>query len=481
MSSDVAELGTSTPNATEPDAGHAQGKAAVQDDRQQPKRAPRPNYGKIHARPLPVTVYPLPAFVPHNPLSFLRIVRVLLSQYLWPPSSHPEVLYRGYFSPETRSVHVTDAETVRALWEMGFFGKGSLSRSEPNWLDQEKRRRGLLAAETSEEVTSRRRKERREMKMERARKEREAIEQQLLQERQALKEQSGEFDARDATPENNRDGSMLKSEAEDIGLIPDQANGHTIEDLNGHLTNTKGKTVRFEDTVGKPSPVEKLATVAAISEDESTLVTGKMEQEADDPITNEEHLQLTLEETFFLTYGLGVLDVTEFGSTNAIRNPSLFELFRRHSYFPPSTPNSLRMDDPFLLSYVVYHHFRSLGWVIRPGIKFAVDYLLYNRGPVFAHAAFAVIIIPSYDHPYWSETPERRKETEAKREARNWWWFHCVNRIQSQVVKTLVLAYVEVPPPGPSERGDAHVGDLLRRYRIREFTMKRWVANRSRD
>ena len=45
----------------------------------------------------------------------------------------------------------------------------------------------------------------------------------------------------------------------------------------------------------------------------------------------------------------------------------------------------LRPDDEFLMNYVAYHHFRSLGWVPRAGIKFGVDWLLYNRGPVFDH------------------------------------------------------------------------------------------------
>jgi tRNA-splicing endonuclease subunit Sen2 len=52
-----------------------------------------------------------------------------------------------------------------------------------------------------------------------------------------------------------------------------------------------------------------------------------------------------------------------------------------------TTKPILRPDDPFLVSYVTYHHFRSLGWVVKPGIKFAADWLLYRRGPVFSHSA----------------------------------------------------------------------------------------------
>jgi hypothetical protein len=63
------------------------------------------------------------------------------------------------------------------------------------------------------------------------------------------------------------------------------------------------------------------------------------------------------------------------------------------SYFAAYTypiPSSLsvhrRFDNPFVVHYVVYHHFRSLGWVIKSGLKFCTDYLLYKRGPVFTHA-----------------------------------------------------------------------------------------------
>lgn len=146
------------------------------------KRHPRPNYNKLHARPLPLTTHPLPAFLPHNPLSLLRIAYALLSELFTQPSSHVEAPNTGYFSPETRSIHITDPKTIRALWEQGFFGKGTLSRSEPAWLEREKRRRGLTAVLTSEEYTQQRREDRLKFKQERARAQREALEEQLRKE-----------------------------------------------------------------------------------------------------------------------------------------------------------------------------------------------------------------------------------------------------------------------------------------------------------
>lgn len=52
----------------------------------------------------------------------------------------------------------------------------------------------------------------------------------------------------------------------------------------------------------------------------------------------------------------------------------------------PEPSLQLRPDNPFIVNYVAYHHYRSLGWTIKSGIKFCVDYLLYKRGPVFDHA-----------------------------------------------------------------------------------------------
>ncbi|KAJ9640030.1 tRNA splicing endonuclease subunit sen2 [Coniosporium tulheliwenetii] len=304
----------------------------------------------------------------------------------------------SYFSPETRSVHITDPKTVRALWEQGFFGKGTLSRSEPAWLEREKRRRGLTAALTSEEYTQQRREERLKFKQERARAQREALEEQLRKE------------------EGAPSAALNEAEAAEI------------------------------EQLVQPAGSEVEAPVANIQE---TAEAAPPEVSEEPIISNEEHLQLTLEEAFFLSYGLG----------------------------------ALQPDDPFLLSYATYHHFRSLGWVVRPALKFAGDFMLYARGPVFAHAEFVVVVLPSYSHAYWKE-PERRKECKRKEE-RSWWWLHCVNRVQGHVFKSLVLCYVEVPPllagGEGEEMGEGDVGGLLGRYRVREFVVKRWVANRSRD
>ncbi|KAI9822411.1 MAG: hypothetical protein M1827_000130 [Pycnora praestabilis] len=469
-----------------------------------PHRPQRPNYNQIHALPLPLVTYPLPTFIPHNPLSIIQIVYKYVSQGLFPPSSHEAVQYKGLFSPETRSIHVTDPATVRAFWEKGFFGKGTLSRSEPSWLDKEKRRKGLGVGETSEEVTRRRREGRKEFKKERAKKEREAIDEQLREEGKAHtirngvgKENgnlapsvSGNINGLPVQAILNNTGSdeSLSSYASANALATSAVNGgselHDGNKDSGSKSNS-GKSVRFSPHIEKRA---FLTNESRTSIDSSNLSLLPGMQEVKD-MHNEEHLQLTLEEAFFLVYGVGVLAIFDQETGSVIPTSVLLPLFRQHSYFPPCSQNSLQPDDPFLVSYVVYHHFRSLGWVVRPGIKFGVDYVLYNRGPVFAHAEFAVIILPSYSHPYWSDGSTRQKET-LNKERKSWWWLHCVNRVQAQVRKSLVLVYVEIPPPmehydavtkDANGRDGIDFGMFLKQYKVREISLKRWIPNRSRD
>jgi len=179
----------------------------------------------------------------------------------------------------------------------------------------------------------------------------------------------------------------------------------------------------------------------------------------------------------FLSYGLGVLNVLDPATQKPIPNTELFRLCRQYSHFP-SPLNFTSPDDPFMISYVVYHHFRSLGWVVRGGIKFSVDWLLYARGPVFTHAEFAVLVLPSYSHAYWSEEPDRRSYVNGK-EKKTWHWLHCINRVNSQVHKTLLLVYVDIPPPiGEDEERELGITGVLGRYSIREVMIKRFLYNR---
>ena len=475
----------------------------------------------LYSNPLPLKTFPLPTIIPHNPFSVLQFLYTWVSQIISPPTSHPAT-YMGVFSPSLRAVHVTDVTSIRALWEQGFYGKGSLSRSELSWLDREKRRIGEGASKTSEEVTRQRRAERQQVKWERARVQQEAIEAKRREEEAA--KMDGKVDERQGELVN---AVLGHKKGEDVGGAPTGpmqilSMPNSVADLTNNEKNVDGdeetstpapsdasapspsetrtsapltpsspsKAVRFSPTIeSKTIPARELLSTG--KESKLVLATPEDAEELPLVIKDKEHLQLTTEEAFFLHYGLGVLDIYDADSRTKIATSPLLSLFRRSSYFPVQPAAAVaKPDDNFMINYTVYHHFRSLGWVVRGGVKFGVDYLLYNRGPVFSHAEFAVMILPSYSDPYWKsgekdeEYPEGRKRyTEERLRQRGMWsWLHAVNRVNAQVKKTLVLVYVDVPAPlAEGEEAKMGIDEVFARYGLREVVLRRWVSNRSRD
>lgn len=83
-----------------------------------------------------------------------------------------------------------------------------------------------------------------------------------------------------------------------------------------------------------------------------------------EPFPVRETLHLTLEEAFFLSFGLGCLQVIDlFG--NCLSLDGMWQLF-------------CKSQKDFIQKYVAYHYFRSKGWVVKPGIKFGGDFCKFN-------------------------------------------------------------------------------------------------------
>jgi hypothetical protein len=197
----------------------------------------------------------------------------------------------GHYDPLTRSVWVTDPTHAQLLWQRGFFGKGSLSRSEPTWherrvhtltiLEQRKRetaaginrQQSLL---TAEELTAIRRKERLAAKIERA--------------KAAV-----------------RAGTQLPD-----GIIALGAEVEDDEELKGILEKADQ-----EDAYRTHVPGLIYFREPALSKEEKVVVEEKAEevQLDEEPIEIEleevEYVQLSMVEALFLSAMLGVLEVCE--------------------------------------------------------------------------------------------------------------------------------------------------------------------------
>ncbi|KAK6509680.1 tRNA splicing endonuclease subunit sen2 [Arthrobotrys musiformis] len=455
----------------------------------------RPNYNLIHADPLPVVLYHSPPLIPHNPLSLLHHLYL----FFFPPVQSHNVKYIGVFSPVTMSVEVRDPTAVLDLWNKGFWGKGSLSRSEPTWLNRELRRLGdTQVSETSEEITRRRRDQRKEMKKERARKEKEEL--QKVKEAEAKgTEENGSASSGKPTIADPK--VVVGLEAEISGLdetvaaaehphpsIPAEETGlPTPPPSSDELNTSDGESKTEVVNIGTetlpvsvpPTSESPPAQPAKVVRFDSNTSTKEIPAQKKVTVQNQEHLQLMLSEAFFLSYALGILSVTTKDSAEPLPLEETFKLYLRYATFPPLPESStsltkLNPDNSFLINYVVYHHFRSHGWVVKSGVKFSVDYLLYKRGPVFSHAEFAILIIPSYSR--W----EGRDENIGK----EWYWLHSITRVNSQVKKTVVLVYVDVPTADEVEGWDCEkdgLKNVLAKYKIREVALRRWIPGRNRE
>lgn len=600
-----------------------------------PSRPQRVPYHQIYKLPAPIRTFPLPTFYPSNPLSLFHLAVAWLRQVLLPPPAEPSVIHEGIWDPDTRSVHVKDPKSIRALWEQGFYGKGSLSRSEPNWFKRELTRRGLDGTTVSEERTVSRREERKQAKWERAKAELEAIERQKLEEARLNSEAVNATVPESLAAESEAEPQVLPASLPDpvLSAISTASSSHTaLTDefvpktvAHGHIVEPKppvgplellalpnsyalvrGEELALsqpepstaEETVRKEfrppvGPIELLAlpnslvdlvalsVVSVLSEDigidetessaedqlEASVLTndepetsateasdttssvpshlstdglpdsqpaqedvpataerrksvrfsrtvesttfqytdaasevknnnGSCDVEAmssavpavkkpvisnieptvfSEELVDKEHFQLAPEEAFFLAFGLGALRVVEPVTKAPISNEQLLAKLRANSYFPPRSVDNLSPEDPFLVQYAVYHHFRSLGWVPRHGIKFGVDWIIYQRGPVFDHSEFGIMVVPSFSDPRWSEYEhEESKKT--------WSWLMGVNRVLAHVLKSLVLVYVDVPPPPvfDEEMKKGGIAAALKKFTIREVMVRRFSVNRNR-
>lgn len=506
------------------------------------KGQPRPNLHLLYKQPAPLKIFPFPSLT-SNPISLLHLAFTWLSQVLTPPAAEPSVVHTACWDHETKTITVTDENSMVNLWQQGFFGKGSLSRSEPNWLKREKTRLGLVRDRVSEVETNRRRAERNRIKWDRARAEQEALEQRRLEEAAVEKTQLEHV----ALPEPPSEAlvktpacvaaavvapvgplellslpnSQIELESLSSRLTPppeesvdsaevskSSSSSSGNDDADSNTTTSEptplkqAKSVRFSPTVESteflhndpPSPPRSVSSSSlkphglngniAVSRDDSTasgtdeIAEILADSETELVVINKEHLQLLPEEALFLTFAFGALKVIDSATQETIDPKDLLSLLRQNSYFPPRlSSQDLQPDDPFLIHYVTYHHFRSLGWVPRAGIKFGVDWLLYTRGPVFDHAEYGVLVLPSYSDPHWKSVGKQAPQ-------KSWHWLMGVNRVLSKVFKSVLLVYVDIPPPTAFlEDGAPRDGlaELLKKYRIREQLVKRWSSNRNRD
>ncbi|KAI7823984.1 tRNA intron endonuclease [Kickxella alabastrina] len=137
--------------------------------------------------------------------------------------------------------------------------------------------------------------------------------------------------------------------------------------------------------------------------------------------------------------------------------------------------DSLEAD--FEIKYAAYYYYRSKGWVVRSGIKFGSDFLLYNNGPAHSHAQYSVVVrhrkCLSDKEIDTQENEEDGYGGESRRLVDTWQYMFALTRVTAQVQKTLVVCYVD----SPESQCLADRMDLCQ-YAIEEQVISRFNPNR---
>lgn len=128
----------------------------------------------------------------------------------------------------------------------------------------------------------------------------------------------------------------------------------------------------------------------------------------------------------------------------------------------------------FMLNYVTFHYYRTEGWVVRSGILYGVNWMLYREGPVFSHAIHGV-------HTSHSIEICGSKYVEDVR------WNEVLSdiRLHHQVKKGWVISRVDGKFDGLSDDELCRIYrdpvDALKRFTVHDRILKRWVPSRTRE
>lgn len=166
-----------------------------------------------------------------------------------------------------------------------------------------------------------------------------------------------------------------------------------------------------------------------------------------------EYLQLSLEEAFFLVYALGCLSI--YYKKEPLTIVKLWKVF---TIVQPT----------FRTTYMAYHYFRSKGWVPKVGLKYGTDLLLYRKGPPFYHASYSVIVELVDDH---FEGSLRRPFS--------WKSLAALSRVSVNVSKELMLCYLIKPSTMTDKEMESP--ECMKRIQVQEVILSRWVSSRERS
>lgn len=250
----------------------------------------------------------------------------------FPLHNSMRIIFTGYYNGF--NIEVRSAEEMSLLHQMGCFGKGSASRSRPSTAHED----GCT---------------------------------NIMRKRQILKrnywykkfggnKETAEIDyflqeVDKVTAKIVNDGNQLSSK-EVIDLVSSDDNDSITADNEDDRIECNNAMQNYD--------THDLVVIVPNSDSEEDNYFAKIRPKCCvNKVKVMEKLMLTPEEAFFLLYGLGCLQIISL-QNNILNIQQCWDLFTS-------------ADIKFMTRYVVYHYFRSKGYIVKPGIKFGGDYCMY--------------------------------------------------------------------------------------------------------
>jgi len=393
------------------------------------------------------------------------------------------------------TAHLTDVgsciiepEEMAAVHSMGFFGKGSLSRSYPSFDKPRygappiiRNRQWLCRQKWLKEVKELNSIDSKDAKAD-GQCERENIPDEEISDIVEISansiengnEQRNKMDAKNVEID---EVTLDSAEEDDICVIvnrdSDKRDNITTSSPNTHDDKNSSEERKEEEESWKLNYYDfksdcvneddnqhgKLLVLPDSDSDTENYLKNIKPRIEDEGFPVREALHLTFEETFFLLFGLGCLQVIHFDG-------SLLDINTAWLYFCKEKPD-------FLQKYVVYHYYRSKGWVVKPGIKYGGDFLLYKEGPPFYHASYIVIVeVVDADSLVVDSTMSSRSMT--------WNSLFGFERLSETAAKETLFAQV-LWPSSVSRDLSGTSPEILSEFTVRELLWRRWNPKQHRE
>lgn len=250
-------------------------------------------------------------------------------------------------------------------------------------------------------------------------------------------------------PPSNAIWRWYRGKLEDDGIVVDEGEEEDASNLScmGFFgeRSKRGKA----DFVVMEQVEPEIVTREELERDANESARRRPDEEEEDEDDGEgEPNPLVLDhcEAFFLSYALGCLVVSDAGEELDL--DAMWERFRA-------------ADPRFPALYRTYHHFRAKGWVVKRGIKFGADFLLYKHGPPFFHASYSVRV---------------QREGGGREAAMSANFLAAINRVTETAAKELILARV-----AEDEEDKLISPECLKLMVVKEILVRRWVPSQERN